>query len=39
MKATLDHRWEEIVSGKVQCRDAFEVHAEMRAKYHLQAAH
>lgn len=35
MKATLDRRWEEIVSGKVQCRDAFEVLAEMRAKYHV----
>ena len=33
-KATLDRRWEEIVSGKVQCRDAFEVLAELRAKYH-----
>ena len=34
VKATLDRRWEEIVSGKVRCRDAFEVLAELRAKYH-----
>jgi len=33
MKAILDRRWEEIVSGKVQTRDAFEVLAELRAKY------
>lgn len=35
MKATLDRRWEEIESGKVECRDAFEVLAELRAKYHV----
>jgi len=35
MKATLDRRWEEIESGKVQCRDAFEVIAELRTKYHV----
>lgn len=33
MKTILDRRWEEIVSGKVQTRDAFEVLAELRAKY------
>jgi hypothetical protein len=33
MKATLERRWEEITSGKVQCRDAFEVLDELRAKY------
>ena len=32
-KSTLDRRWEEIVSGKVKCRDAFEVIEELRAKY------
>jgi len=32
-KSTLDRRWEEIVSGKVKCRDAFEVIDELRAKY------
>ncbi|MFN0077734.1 MAG: addiction module protein [Prosthecobacter sp.] len=35
MQATLDRRWDEITSGKVQCRDAFEVLAELRAKYHV----
>ena len=35
MRATLDRRWEEIESGKVQCRDAFEVLEEMRAKYNV----
>lgn len=35
MQATLDRRWEEITSGKVQCRDAFEVLAELRAKYNV----
>ncbi len=35
MKSTLDRRWEEIVSGKVKCRDAFEVLAELRAKYNV----
>lgn len=33
MKTTLDRRWEEIITGKVQTRDAFEVLAELRAKY------
>ena len=32
-KETLDRRWEEIVSGKVKCRDAFEVLAEIRARH------
>lgn len=32
-KSTLDRRWDEIVSGKVKCRDAFEVIEELRAKY------
>ncbi len=32
---TLDRRWEEIVSGRVVCRDAFEVLAELRAKHHV----
>jgi len=35
MQATLDRRWEEITTGKVQCRDAFEVLAELRAKHHV----
>jgi hypothetical protein len=35
VKATLDRRWEEIVSGKVQCRDAFEVLAELKAKHNV----
>ena len=35
MQATLDRRWEEITSGKVQCRDAFEVLAELRAKFNV----
>ena len=35
MRATLDGRWEEITSGKVQCRDAFEVLAELRAKHNV----
>ena len=35
MKATLDRRWEEIESGKVKCRDAFEVLAELRVKYNV----
>lgn len=35
MKDTLDRRWEEIVSGKVKCRDAFEVLDELRAKYNV----
>lgn len=29
VKGTLDRRWDEIVSGKVNCRDAFEVLAEV----------
>ncbi len=29
----LDRRWEEIVSGRVECRDAFEALDELRAKY------
>ncbi len=33
MKDTLERRWEEIISGQVQTRDAFEVLAELRAKY------
>lgn len=33
MKATLDRRWEEIVTGKVKCRDGFEVLAEIREMY------
>ncbi len=32
-KSSLDRRWEEIVSGKVKCRDAFEVIDELMAKY------
>lgn len=32
-KSTLDRRWDEIVSGKVKCRDAFEVIEELREKY------
>ena len=35
LKGTLDRRWEEIVSGKVKCRDAFEVLDELRAKYNV----
>jgi hypothetical protein len=35
MQATLDRRWEEITSGKVQCRDAFEALAELRAKHNV----
>lgn len=35
VKATLDRRWDEIESGKVKCRDAFEVLAEVRAKYNV----
>lgn len=35
VKSTLDRRWEEIASGKVECRDAFEVLAELRAKYNV----
>ena len=35
MKATLDRRWEEIESGKVKCRDAFDVLAEVRARYNV----
>ncbi|MBL9117250.1 MAG: addiction module protein [Verrucomicrobiaceae bacterium] len=31
-KSTLDRRWDEIVSGKVKCRDAFEVIAEIEAR-------
>jgi putative addiction module component (TIGR02574 family) len=31
-KSTLDRRWEEIVSGKVKCRDAFEVIAEIESR-------
>ena len=30
---TLDRRWEEIVSGRVECRDAFEALDELRAKH------
>ncbi len=32
-KAMLDRRWEEIVSGKVECRPIKEVISEMRVKY------
>ena len=35
LRATLDRRWEEIESGKVKCRDAFEVLTELRAKYNV----
>lgn len=35
MKDTLDRRWDEIVSGKVKCRDAFEVLDEIRARLHI----
>lgn len=34
MKGTLDRRWEDIVSGKVKCRDAFEVLDEIEARLH-----
>lgn len=34
-KATLDRRWKEITSGKVKCRDAFEVLEEIRARHHV----
>lgn len=34
MKATLDRRWEEIESGKVKCRDAFEALDEIEARLH-----
>ena len=33
MKATLDRRWEEIVSGKVQCIPHDEVMSRLRSKY------
>jgi putative addiction module component (TIGR02574 family) len=33
MKATLDRRWEEIVSGKVKCIPHEEVINELRAKH------
>ena len=33
-RTTLDRRWEEIVSGKVKCRDAFEVLNEIEARLH-----
>ncbi len=35
LKDTLDRRWEEITSGKVECRDGFEVLREIRAKYNV----
>lgn len=31
-KSTLDRRWDDIVSGKVKCRDAFEVLADIEAR-------
>ena len=33
MKSTLDRRWEEIVTGKVQCIPHSQVMSELRAKY------
>lgn len=39
LKATLDRRWEEIVSGKVQCIPHDQVMASLRAKHHQQAAY
>ena len=34
LRKTLDRRWEEIVSGKVKCRDAFEVLNDIEARLH-----
>jgi hypothetical protein len=31
---TLDRRWEEIVSGRVVCRDAFEALDEIEQRFH-----
>ncbi|TDU63204.1 putative addiction module component (TIGR02574 family) [Prosthecobacter fusiformis] len=40
MKATLDRRWDEIVSGRVQCEDAFAVldRIERRHRERIQSA-
>lgn len=35
MKTMLDHRWEEIVFGKVRCVDPMAALQEVRAKYHV----
>ena len=34
LKTTLDRRWNEITSGTVQCRDAFEVLNQIEARLH-----
>lgn len=38
MQATLDRRWEEITSGKVQCEDAFVVLDRIQKRLHERAA-
>ena len=34
LKASLDRRWEDIVSGKVKCHDAFAALDEIEARLH-----
>lgn len=31
---TLDRRWNEIISGRVECRDAFEALNDVEARFH-----
>ena len=38
MQTTLDRRWEEITSGKVQCEDAFVVLDRIQNRLHERAA-
>ena len=38
MQSTLDRRWEEITSGKVQCEDAFVVFDRIQKRLHERAA-
>ncbi len=38
MQATLDRRWEEITSGKVQCEDAFVVLDRIQKRLHERAS-
>lgn len=38
LKTTLDRRWNEITSGRVQCRDAFAVLNQVEARIHARIA-